>query len=44
MPWLKTISWKGGVMVLKRYGHYTDVESPEEYDDEFGADGTEASS
>ena len=43
-PWLKTISWKGGVMVLKRYGHYTDVESPEEYDDEFGADGTEASS
>lgn len=30
-PWLKTLTWKGGVKVLKRYGEYQDVECPEEY-------------
>lgn len=30
-PWLKTLSWKGGVKVLKRYGEYVDVDCPEEY-------------
>ena len=30
-PWLKTLSWNGGVKVLKRYGEYVDVKCPEEY-------------
>ena len=30
-PWLKTLSWKGGVKVLKRHGELTDANCREEY-------------
>ncbi len=32
-PWLKTLSWDGGVKVLKRYGEYVDAGCREEYVD-----------
>jgi hypothetical protein len=30
-PWLKSLSWHGGVKVLKRYGEMNDANCPEEY-------------